>query len=409
MDSSNLPPVTLFTFFLELPRALPLPPDYVTVSGEEGDEHWDGWSDHAVAQILSPGSESPLPAGFVPATHVAVRHIEVSDVPPTVLAEEAFADWVDGLLPESANERQADRQAWASSGIPVVRSVVALSRFLPRSAHPQGSDMTIGWLHSQFQTALKDLNDFLETLGFVMERWEVGPLALRDLPARIPVLIGSTDPLPNDRPRGILLTAQIHEALPALVGEFTDEQQAAEEAIELNNRAHHNEQPYMLVFQFVRAAETERLAGDPARAVIDLNTAVEIFVWVTLTAGGELVGAAVEEVELGNQAGVKKKVRKHLAELLGKEIDIDDPATVWGRWFGDGYKLRNRAIHEGASLDDDAVARAFAQASAVFLEVKDDLEASEPLKRLGQLLEFEAPRTTDTREDEPLGIEFPWD
>lgn len=409
MDRGNPPPVSVFTFFLELPRALPLPPDYVTVSGDHADEHWDGWSDDDVAQVLAPGAESPLPAGFAPTSAIAVRHIEVSDVPPTLIAAEAFADWVDDLIPESADERKAERQHWASSGIQVVRSVVALSRFVPRSAHPKGSEMTVGWLHSQFQLALTDFNGFLDALGFVLESWEVGPFALRDLPARIPVLVASTKPLPEGMPSGVLFTAQVHEGLPALVGEFSGEQRAAEEAIQLNNRAHRNEQPYMLVFRFVRAAESERLAGDPARAVIDLNTAMEIFVWVTLAAGGELLGAGADEIELVNQTGLKKKVRKYLAELLGKQIDIDDPSTAWGRWFSDGYMLRNQAIHEGASLDENAVARAFAQASDVFLEVKKDLEASEPLRRLGQILEFEAPGAPGTRENELLGIELPWE
>jgi hypothetical protein len=409
VGSGSPAPVTVFTFFLELPHALPMSASYVTVSGDRRDEHWEGWSDDDVAQLLDPASGNPFPPGFAPVTATAVRQVEMNDVPPLLVAEEAFADWVDDLIPESAEERAIEREEWADSGVPVVKTVVALSRFVPRSAHPSGHEMTVGWLHSQFQQALDDFNGLLEALGFVVGRWEVGPLALRDLPAQIPVLIGTTERLPGAKPSGVSFTAQIHEALPALSGEFADEQRWTEEAIELNNRARNDEQPYMLVFRFVHVAESERLAGNGTRAVIDLNTAVEILVGVTLYVGGSILDLPEEEVEKAFRAGVKGKVQKHLAALLGEEIDIDDPNTPWGRWFSDGYMLRNQAVHEGASLEPDAVGRAFMQAGAVFVEVKRSLEAIEPLRGLGRALELTMSGEESVPADEPLGVSFPWD
>lgn len=405
------PPITLFTFFLELPYALPMSTERATVTVDHRDEHWDGWSDEEVAQILTREPENPFPPDFVPGTRIVVRHVKATDRPPLLVAEEAFADWVDPLFTEAdAVEREAKRDEWGRSGLSVVKSVVALSRFVPRPAHPRGREMTVGWLLSQFRRALTDLNGVLEALGFVLGRWEVGAVALRDLPAEIPVLIGATEQLPDGRPAGITFTARIHDAFPALAGHFDPELKPTEEAIELSNLARHDEQPYMLVFRFVHAAEGERLAGDASRAVIDLNTAIEVLISVTLNEGGLIAGLTAEEIDSANRAGPKNKVKKYLARMFGEEkSDIDDPDSVWGRWFGDGYLLRNEALHEGASLDRDAVERAFVQASEVIAEVKEKLEASEPLIRLGKQLAIDMRRRLPSSDDQLLEISFPWD
>jgi hypothetical protein len=47
-----------------------------------------------------------------------------------------------------------------------VISVVALSRYVPRSAHPRAETMTVGWLLELLRPALADLDNFLEAVGF---------------------------------------------------------------------------------------------------------------------------------------------------------------------------------------------------------------------------------------------------
>lgn len=260
---------------------------------------------------------------------------------------------------------------------------------------------------SQFRRALADLNELLEALGFVLGRWDIGAIALRDLPAEVPVLIGATQKLPDGRPAGITFTARIHDAYPILSSHFETELQPTEEAAELSNGARHGEQPFMQVFRFVHAAESERLAGDATRAVIDLNTAIEILVSVTLNKGGSIAGLSPEELTSANQAGLKNKVKKYLARMLKEEIDIANPDTYWGRWFSHGYALRNQALHEGVALDRVSVERAFAQASDVVAEVKEKLDAHTSLKRLGRQLSIDMRRQHSSSEDELLGISFP--
>lgn len=408
---SERSPVTLFTFFLELPHALPISPEPAMVTFDERNDHWQGWSDDEVASILTREPENPFPPGFVPGTRIVVRHIEASDRPPLLVAEEAFDDWVDALFTEAdAMERKANREKWQEAGLPVIKTVVALSRFFPRSAHPRGSEITAGWLLSQFRLALNDFNEVLEALGFVLGRWNIGAVALRDLPAQIPVLVGATQQLPDGRPAGITFTAQIHDGYPSLPTYFKPEERPAEEAIYLSNLARHGDQPYMLVFRLLHSAESERMAGDATRAVIDLNTAVEVLISVTINEGGATVGLTKDEIESANQAGLKNKVRRHLPRLFRtEEFDTDDSESPWGAWFSDGYMLRNEAVHEGAELHRDQVDRAFLQASDVIADLKGKLEAHEDLKGLGERLALDLNKSKPAFEDELLGISFPWD
>ncbi len=100
---------------------------------------------------------------------------------------------------------------------------------------------------------------------------------------------------------------------------------------------------------------------------------------------------------------------RYLPALLGREIDLKDAGNPWGAWFNDGYKLRNRAVHEGELLDYEAVERAFAQASDLIADLQRSLEAAEPLARLGRAIAIEPRASNDWASDQSLNIYFPWD
>ncbi|HEX8750127.1 MAG TPA: hypothetical protein VF732_03360 [Nitrospira sp.] len=393
-----------------MPHALPMSGQHALVTIEPRSEHWEGWSDDEIAQIPTRDPSIQFPPGFVPGTRIVVRHHR-ADVPvPLLVAEEAFADWVDPLFTEAEKaERRAKRAEWAASGIAEMKTVVALSRFFPRSAHPRGEDITAGWLRAEFRRALTDFNGVLDALGFVLGRWDVGAIELRDLPAEVPVLVGATQRLSDGRPAGITFTAQMHDAFPVFPEHFSPDLQSTEEAVELTNRARHGDEPYMFVYRFLHTAERERLAGDTTRALIDLNTAVELMLAITLERGGPIVGFTADEQNGAAQAGAKNKVAKYLAKLLAEEIDIDDPGTAWGAWFTGGYKLRNDAIHEGIALDRQLVERAFGQGWGALAELKTKLEGRSSLKKLGGQFAVDLGRQPDPAGDPPLGFSFPWD
>jgi hypothetical protein len=391
------PPVTALTFYLTLPRALPWPEDEVSVSGIERDRHWDGWSDDDVGELLglSPGDERELPSGLVPNTGIALRHCGVADLPETFVAAQAFGE---------GGGHEADQEA-----VTVVRTVAAVRRFIPRFAHPAASEMTGAWLHTQFRIGLADLNGFLEAFGFVYGSWTAGPVSLRELPSRVPAAFATTEGTSVNHHLGIDFIAQIHDGGPVAVEGFATDADVAARATALNNRAASAEQPYMLVFKFFASAESEREAGDLSRAVIDLNTAFELTVRLTLHHGNQLLGVPEAEALEAHEANLKLKVRRYLAEMLGKEIDTRDESGPWGRWFEDGYKMRNLAVHEGATLTSEDVERAFSQVSEVFADLQRSLETVPELTRLGRDFEIDPRPGPPLPNDELIGLAFFWE
>lgn len=168
----------------------------------------------------------------------------------------------------------------------------------------------------------------------------------------------------------------------------------------------------MLVFRFIHSAMSERLAGDPTRSVIDLNTAIEIMIRVTISEGAESAGLTAAEARSAEDAGARKRVSKYLAKICDlEEIDVGDRGTPWGQWFADGYMLRNAAVHQGQAVDREALDRAFEQAGAVVADLKGRLEGrpESEFQNLGRKLALQFSGAGPSSEDEVLPISFPWE
>ncbi len=409
-DTDSRAPVTIFNFFLELTRALPVQSGTMHISYVDRDEEWSGWTDTDVAVLLGGIEVEAIPAGSVPHTSMIARHLTEPEPAPLSRVEAAFDDWgMQGLIPPETPNRPGAEPEPGRATIEVVKSVVALTRFVPQSAHPPGRELTVGALHRIMFDGLVHLNALLEPLGFVAGRWEIGALTLADVPPEVAVLVDNTGTLPEEQREMIAFVAEIHDGYPVLAGDLEDDGSIAREAIGYHGGEKDGGQPFLQVFRFIHAAEGERLVGDHTRALVDLNTAVELLIRFVLYYGHAMIGVPEKVAWKANQASLKQKVKRYLPELLGREIDIEDPGGPWGAWFGDGYMLRNRAVHEGELLDYDAVERAFGQASELIDDLKKSLMANEQLKKLGELIEVE-PRPFDERiSDVLLNIEFPWD
>ncbi len=409
-DTDSRAPVTIFNFFLELTRALPVQSGAMHISYVDRDEEWSGWTDADVAGLLGDIEVEASPAGSVPHTSMIARHLTEPEPAPLSRVEAAFDDWgMQGLIPPETPNRPGAEPAPGRATIEVVKSVVALTRFVPQSAHPPSRELTVGALHRIMFDGLVHLNALLEPLGFVAGRWEIGALTLADVPPEVAVLVDNTGTLPEEQRKMIAFVTEIHNGYPVLAGDLEDDGSIAREAIGYHGGEKDGGQPFLQVFRFIHAAEGERLVGDHTRALVDLNTAVELLIRFVLYYGHAMTGVPEKVAWKANQASLKQKVKRYLPELLGRGIDIEDPGGPWGAWFGDGYMLRNRAVHEGELLDYDAVERAFGQASELIDDLKKSLMANEQLKKLGELIEVE-PRPLDERiSDDLLNIEFPWD
>jgi hypothetical protein len=83
------------------------------------------------------------------------------------------------------------------------------------------------------------------------------------VPPEIPVLVSSTAPAAADLPMVAFVT-EIHDGYPTGPDEIVDDE-FLREALDLNEQANRNEQPFLLVYRLFHAAEGERLAGDHTR------------------------------------------------------------------------------------------------------------------------------------------------
>jgi hypothetical protein len=391
-------PVDLFTFFLELRRALPVPSGLINFSYVPADDAWEGWTEAGVAQLVGGSDPGEVPAGSVPHTAMAIRHLAEEEPAPLSRVEGAYEDWgMKGFIPEG------------EATIEVLRSVVALTRFVPRSAHPTGPDLTVRTLHRMLFEGLVHLNALLAPLGFVSDRWDLGPLTLADMPAEVAVLVDNAVPPAGEERQMNAFVTEIHDGYPVLAAEFEADESISREAIGMHGDEERQQDPFLAVFRLINTADGERLIGDHTRALVDLNTAVELLIGSVLYYGHAATDVPEEDARKANDAPLRRKVSTYLPALLGREIDLKDTEDPWGAWFSDGYLLRNRAVHEGEVLEFDAVERAFEQASALVADLRLSLEAVEPLAPLAEALRIE-PRPSDERAiDQPLGIELPWD
>lgn len=85
-------PIDLFTFFLELRRALPVPSGLINVSYVPGDELWEGWTEVDVAGLVGGSEPGAVPVGSVPHTAMAIRHLAEEEPAPLSRVEGAYGD-----------------------------------------------------------------------------------------------------------------------------------------------------------------------------------------------------------------------------------------------------------------------------------------------------------------------------
>jgi hypothetical protein len=403
------PPATLFTYFLALPHALPVVGETSMGFVQERSPGWDGWSGRQLADIA--GQTEPFPPGSAPGTRIAIRHVEAGTPTSIGVAYEAFADWFEVPLGDrELSKFKKERKKLREHGVSVVFSVVALTRYVPRSEHPASDSMSIGWLSSNLDLAIADLNNLLAALALVESRWDIAILEPRGLHPTVPMLIESTRLGANARPQGLTTLVPLHDAYPAFQDSFNPQAAAMERAVAISNQFMHGDQPYMLAFRLINAAEAGRIAGDPTRGVIDLNTAVEVLVNATLMLGGHMAGwseARVASATAG-RIGLKRRVRDSLSDLLREMIDTNDDANPWGRWFHGGYQKRNAAVHEGLRLTRRDVDRARSQVGEIITWLRSSLLRSDELESLGHKLGITI-SPDPPWEEKPVEFTFPWD
>ena len=129
-STEESPPLTVFTFLLTLPYAVPIPDGSTPGFVDRRTDDWDGWSPELTGRLVD--GSGPLADDVVPGTRMAVRHREVTMPVSPAAAFDAFRDWIEPPLPPDVFARLAeDTRRWGASGVSNVISVAALPGTFP--------------------------------------------------------------------------------------------------------------------------------------------------------------------------------------------------------------------------------------------------------------------------------------
>lgn len=407
----DLPPVTLFTFFLEVGRLLPVPRTQI-LSYADRTEGWTGWTPQLLSQMLGPGAPPIFSETTVPGFRIAFRDVLASIGTPLYAAEVAYEDWLDAVTPVAVQARRRATRSQIGETTHVRQSIVALTRFIPEAEHPRSKDMTIGWLTEVLRELLAGLNRILDHLSFSARDWALGAVERRDLPAMLPMLVQSTHADLHLNVRGTTFAIPLHDdyPYPEELGEPSFDTEPIQTAVATVISGNHGEQPFESVFRFLRAANSERIAGDTTRAVIELATAMELLFSQLIAVAGTALSWDQQRIDRANseKTQLRGRVCDHLGTLLKVNIDLTNTTTPWGEWWEQGYGRRNDAVHRGARLNDHDCQAAWAAATRLIAHITTILRLQPTLDSVADRLAALDLSGGPPWLDSPLPVEIDW-
>ncbi|HEY1777062.1 MAG TPA: hypothetical protein VGG41_12960 [Solirubrobacteraceae bacterium] len=274
--------------------------------------------------------------------------------------------------------------------------------------------MTVRWLTAVFHGMLAELNRVLDHVGFATRDWAITAIERRDLPAVLPVLLLSSHSDENLQPRASTFPIPLHNDMPYFIemGEPSPDPVPIETAIAMVTASNRGRKPFEGMFRFLRAANSERIAGDATRCVVGLATAMELLFSQLIATAGPVLGWDQARIDRANRdaTGLRGRVADHLGPLLtNAQIDVADTTSPWGEWWAKGYALRNEAVHDGRRLDDDDVRAAWRAASRLLVHITAVLRMQRDLEWIADELAFVALGTDDPPWlDLPLPVAIDW-
>jgi hypothetical protein len=313
-------PLIYLSFYLELPFDTGLEKGGALRKMHLGEGPLEEWSDLDLDDLL--GMDPYEVPGTFPCTTFQFRRGSVVGPGQGAWAAAAFPE-VFGSSPPDAL---------------VSRTIVRAIRIVP---HRTGQFDT-KWVRDQFDAALDLLNDFLMLLGEASEDFRIGPVAPIELPTEIHGMKADfRNGLPLDwqpftlltyrgqPPNGIDLPAGTIERTLDLVGEPGQPR------------------PFFPAFEMSAAAHRSFFAGRLRHAVLESGTGIELLIYAAVREVAFESGKPLKKVEDILSAGFKNLVIDHFAPHFSFSSDLDNRADSLGRWWQDGYDLRNRVVHEG--------------------------------------------------------------
>jgi hypothetical protein len=379
------------TFFVELPHVLPLEQDTAVLSMGER-QGWQGWNGADIAHFVGAGAEGAFPADVVPEVRLVFRRTTVKTALPLQAADQAFGDFVEPVLrPRDRRARRRNLRRYQRKGVILEKSVVAMSFFVPGQSKRFRDDQG-EWLLDRAERGLTTLNDFLSLLGVSAGDWRITPVNLGDLPAVLPVLMQSSDAEEMGRAVGMSFLFPLHDRLPAVTPTNQLSSELVEHTAWMTGEAVRERQPFLLVFRLLHQAVVDYASGRFPESILGLGTAFEVLVSVLITEAGRRRGWSPEELQGAADAPYRSRVKDHLSKATASTIDLDDPTSPWGRWWEDGYGLRNRVAHEGAEPGRAETERALDAGAELLVALRKRLAADDLTADLGEALAIELRR-----------------
>lgn len=314
------PPLIYLSFYLELPFDAGLTEGQALRKIHLAEGPLEEWPDLDLDDLL--GMEPYEMPGTYPCTTFQFRRAKVEGTRQGAWAAAAFPKVFDSSPPD----------------VRIARTVVRAIRVAP---HETG-EFDTEWVREQFDLALDLLNDFLMVLGEAAEDLRIGPVTPIELPSEIHGMKADfRDGLPLDwrpftlltyrsqPPDGVVLPGGTIERALDLVGEPWEAR------------------PFFPAFEMSAAAHRSLFAGRLRHAVLESGTGIELLIYSAVREVAFEGGKPAERVQGILTAGFKNVAIDHFAPQFGFSPDLEAATDALGRWWRDGYSLRNRVVHEG--------------------------------------------------------------
>ncbi len=335
---------------------------------------WEGYDAATMAHRI--GVPAPLPSGLVPAYRVVFRATRTRESPHLDAVELAFFDELSTARGWRARLARRIR-LWLSirAGRATLRSVAGVTHWASSGDTPPEPGR-------QASEHLAVLNDFLTAYGLADANPLIGSLSADELPSRAP-LIGTIPAID-----GVAVHRIIHgvgvwdESLLNRPREEHDLQRAS-----VTYQSAGARDPTFRVIALLHSASRDLFASRYLRAVAFAGTAIELLVQSTLQRAWTASGEDPTRLPKALRAGFRNRVDDHLHKVLGvPRLDVGDEQSEIGRWWRDGYGLRNLVVHDGRAPTFAETRAAVASALAFCAFVGRSLEAQPQTAELRGML-----------------------
>jgi hypothetical protein len=331
--------VSAFTVFVVLPHDLQLHDE--ALFGYNDGEPWDGWTREAMGALI--GLDGPVDKGTTPACRLIFRRAHGRLRMPPARADREFDDLVLPTL--SLGRRVSRRIGSAAAGLVSRRTTRTAAAISLYAIDRDGSYLSDEAAQTRAKEALDALNDFLAALSMGGGDALVGPLAAGDLPVAVPY-VSEVVPGYEKLCRRSDGMAGLHVWAPELLDiprPMTDVEQAAA----MFRAWREGREPAFPVLELSHTAVRDLLAGRRGMAAITAGTAIDVLIGLVLRRAWLAAGLRSGDLQPALDAKPREQLQTHVARILQQRIDLRDVNSPPGRWWRDGYLLRNRVVHEG--------------------------------------------------------------